>query len=154
MQKTIRIFLSSTFTDTRVDRNKLMEEVFEPVRDLCQQHGIAFEVVDLRWGKNVTLLNKCDDVLGFKYSSTVTTNGPFRRCYTISTIFLVFHVNKIKHHNRSIYHVKFIKYANFSCQGYIFRLRLYKNMTNESLVDTFQTPTNLDIALNISLTFS
>lgn len=52
MQKTIRIFLSSTFTDTRVDRNKLMEEVFEPVRDLCQQHGIAFEVVDLRWGKN------------------------------------------------------------------------------------------------------
>jgi len=29
-----------------------MEEVFEPVRDLCQQHGIAFEVVDLRWGKN------------------------------------------------------------------------------------------------------
>ncbi|XP_020620916.1 NACHT domain- and WD repeat-containing protein 1-like [Orbicella faveolata] len=50
VQKTIRIFLSSTFTDTRVDRNKLMEEVFEPVRDLCQQHGIAFEVVDLRWG--------------------------------------------------------------------------------------------------------
>ena len=52
MQKTIRIFLSSTFTDTRVDRNKLMEEVFEPIRDLCQQHAIAFEVVDLRWGKN------------------------------------------------------------------------------------------------------
>lgn len=51
VQKTIRIFLSSTFTDTRVDRNKLMEDVFEPVRELCQQHGIAFEVVDLRWGK-------------------------------------------------------------------------------------------------------
>ena len=28
-----------------------MEEVFEPVQELCQQHGIAFEVVDLRWGK-------------------------------------------------------------------------------------------------------
>jgi len=51
VQKTVRIFLSSTFTDTKVDRNKLMEEVFEPIRELCQQHGIAFEVVDLRWGK-------------------------------------------------------------------------------------------------------
>ncbi|KXJ19576.1 NACHT domain- and WD repeat-containing protein 1 [Exaiptasia diaphana] len=48
--KTVRVFLSSTFTDTRVDRNALMEEVFDPIRDLCQQHGIAFEVVDLRWG--------------------------------------------------------------------------------------------------------
>lgn len=53
MQKTVRIFLSSTFTDTKVDRNELMQEVFEPIRDLCQQHGIAFEVVDLRWGKIV-----------------------------------------------------------------------------------------------------
>ena len=51
VQKTVRIFLSSTFTDTRVDRNELMQEVFEPIRDLCQQHGIAFEVVDLRWGR-------------------------------------------------------------------------------------------------------
>lgn len=58
VQKTIRIFLSSTFTDTRVDRNKLMEDVFEPVRDLCQQHGIAFEVVDLRWGKNANFAMK------------------------------------------------------------------------------------------------
>ena len=55
MQKTIRIFLSSTFTDTKVDRNELMEEVFEPIKDLCQQHGIAFEVVDLRWGKSAVL---------------------------------------------------------------------------------------------------
>lgn len=69
VQKTIRIFLSSTFTDTRVDRNKLMEDVFEPVRDLCQQHGIAFEVVDLRWGKNAKSANSNDGVLGFKFSS-------------------------------------------------------------------------------------
>ncbi|XP_068752515.1 NACHT domain- and WD repeat-containing protein 1-like isoform X2 [Montipora capricornis] len=50
VQKTVRIFLSSTFTDTRLDRNELMQEVFEPIRDLCQQRGVAFEVVDLRWG--------------------------------------------------------------------------------------------------------
>lgn len=48
--KTVRVFLSSTFTDTRVDRNALMEEVFEPIRELCREHGISFEVVDLRWG--------------------------------------------------------------------------------------------------------
>ena len=69
VQKTIRIFLSSTFTDTRVDRNKLMEEVFEPVRDLCQQHGIAFEVVDLRWGTNAKSANNIDGVLGLKFLS-------------------------------------------------------------------------------------
>nr|XP_002732217.1 PREDICTED: leucine-rich repeat and WD repeat-containing protein KIAA1239-like [Saccoglossus kowalevskii] len=48
--KTIRIFLSSTFTDTTIDRNVLMEEVFEPIRVMCRQHGVAFEIVDLRWG--------------------------------------------------------------------------------------------------------
>ena len=69
MQKTIRIFLSSTFTDTRVDRNKLMEEVFEPVRDLCQQHGIAFEVVDLRWGKDAKFTNSINAGDWFKVSS-------------------------------------------------------------------------------------
>ncbi|XP_078378424.1 NACHT domain- and WD repeat-containing protein 1-like [Oculina patagonica] len=49
-QKTIRIFLSSTFTDTREDRNSLLERVFEPIREDCQKLGIALEVVDLRWG--------------------------------------------------------------------------------------------------------
>ena len=34
-----------------------MEEVFEPVQELCQQHGIAFEVVDLRWGKTEQYLS-------------------------------------------------------------------------------------------------
>ena len=57
VEKTVRVFLSSTFTDTRVERNELMEEVFEPVQELCQQHGIAFEVVDLRWGKTEQYLS-------------------------------------------------------------------------------------------------
>jgi hypothetical protein len=63
--KTVRVFLSSTFTDTRVDRNALMEEVFDPIRDLCQEHGIAFEVVDLRWGRcnlHVRLFYKGGDI--------------------------------------------------------------------------------------------
>ena len=65
VQKTIRIFLSSTFTDTKVDRNELMEEVFEPIRELCRQHGIAFEVVDLRWGKTAILAS-------FLYSAQIS----------------------------------------------------------------------------------
>ncbi|XP_070550303.1 NACHT domain- and WD repeat-containing protein 1-like isoform X1 [Ptychodera flava] len=50
IHKTVRIFLSSTFTDTTLDRNMLMQHVFEPIRNMCREHGIAFEVVDLRWG--------------------------------------------------------------------------------------------------------
>ena len=57
VQKTVRVFLSSTFTDTRVEKNELREEVFEPVQELCQQHGIAFEVVNLRWGKTEQYLS-------------------------------------------------------------------------------------------------
>ena len=34
-----------------------MEEVFEPVQELCRQHDIAFEVVDLRWGKTEQYLS-------------------------------------------------------------------------------------------------
>ena len=55
MQRTVRIFLSSTFTDTKLDRNELMQKVFEPIRDMCQLHGVAFEVVDLRWGKAILM---------------------------------------------------------------------------------------------------
>jgi len=46
-----------------------MEEVFEPVRDLCQQHGIAFEVVDLRWGKNAKFANSINAGDWLKVSS-------------------------------------------------------------------------------------
>ena len=86
VQKTIRIFLSSTFTDTRVDRNKLMEDVFEPVRDLCQQHGIAFEVVDLRWGKNAN----------FGIKQLLITLNAARYQYIWSAIVVVFFLKKIK----------------------------------------------------------
>lgn len=55
VQRTVRIFLSSTFTDTKLDRNELMQKVFEPIRDMCQLHGVAFEVVDLRWGKAILM---------------------------------------------------------------------------------------------------
>lgn len=108
VQKTIRIFLSSTFTDTRVDRNKLMEDVFEPVRDLCQQHGIAFEVVDLRWGKNANFAMK---------QILITVNAArYQPLWSVFFFFLFEKKKHVRHLHRAMYNVKFIKCANISCQ--------------------------------------
>ena len=101
MQKTIRIFLSSTFTDTRVDGNKLMEEEFEPVRDLCQQHEIAFEVVDLRWGKNTKFATLIPSMACLVSNFH---NGPFFYHWTfflpyheVSTAFRIFNIKTLSY---------------------------------------------------------
>ncbi|XP_070570769.1 NACHT domain- and WD repeat-containing protein 1-like isoform X2 [Ptychodera flava] len=47
---TVRIFISSTFTDMAEERNKLMREAFPIIRTYCQSKGLEFEVVDMRWG--------------------------------------------------------------------------------------------------------
>ncbi|VDH90321.1 Hypothetical predicted protein [Mytilus galloprovincialis] len=46
----IRIFTSSTFTDTKHERNRLMETTFPRLREYCQQRGFEFQIVDMRWG--------------------------------------------------------------------------------------------------------
>ncbi|EDO47108.1 predicted protein, partial [Nematostella vectensis] len=48
--KIVRIFTSSTFTDTSVERNTLMERIYPRIKQFCQQHGYEFQVVDMRWG--------------------------------------------------------------------------------------------------------
>ena len=48
--KTFRIFVSSTFSDLKAERNALQQYVFPRVRDLCMQHGCRFQAIDLRWG--------------------------------------------------------------------------------------------------------
>ncbi|RDD38573.1 NACHT and WD repeat domain-containing protein 2 [Trichoplax sp. H2] len=48
--KIIRIFTSSTFTDTEAERNTLMEKVYPRLRIHCQKAGFEFQVVDMRWG--------------------------------------------------------------------------------------------------------
>ena len=48
--KTFRIFVSSTFSDLKEERNALQEKVFPRLRELCLQHGCRFQAVDLRWG--------------------------------------------------------------------------------------------------------
>jgi WD40 repeat protein len=48
--KTFRIFVSSTFSDLKEERNALQREVFPRLRELCVQHGFRFQAIDLRWG--------------------------------------------------------------------------------------------------------
>ena len=48
--KTFRIFVSSTFSDMKAERNALQEYVFPRLRELCTQHGTRFQAIDLRWG--------------------------------------------------------------------------------------------------------
>ncbi|KAM4706799.1 NACHT domain- and WD repeat-containing protein 1 [Discoglossus pictus] len=48
--KVVRIFISSTFSDMVEERDALMELAYPEVQAFCQKKGLAFEVVDMRWG--------------------------------------------------------------------------------------------------------
>ncbi len=48
--RTFRIFVSSTFSDLKAERNVLQEEVFPRLQALCEGRGCRFQAVDLRWG--------------------------------------------------------------------------------------------------------
>lgn len=48
--KTFRVFVSSTFSDLKEERNALQKHVFPKLRELCMEHGFRFQAIDLRWG--------------------------------------------------------------------------------------------------------
>ncbi|KAH3785950.1 hypothetical protein DPMN_164046 [Dreissena polymorpha] len=48
--KIVRIFTSSTFTDTKHERNMLMREAYPKIKAHCRNFGYEFQVVDMRWG--------------------------------------------------------------------------------------------------------
>jgi hypothetical protein len=48
--RTFRLFVSSTFSDLKAERNALQAYVFPRLRELCEQHGSRFQPIDLRWG--------------------------------------------------------------------------------------------------------
>jgi WD40 repeat protein len=48
--RNFRIFVSSTFSDLKAERNALQEKVFPRLRDLAAAHGCRFQAIDLRWG--------------------------------------------------------------------------------------------------------
>jgi tetratricopeptide (TPR) repeat protein len=49
-ERGVRLFVSSTFEDMYREREELVKFVFPQVRRHCEQRGIAFNEVDLRWG--------------------------------------------------------------------------------------------------------
>ena len=46
----IRVFVSSTFSDMKHERNALETDAFPKLEQLCQRHGFQFQAIDLRWG--------------------------------------------------------------------------------------------------------
>lgn len=48
--RTFRVFVSSTFSDLKGERNVLQEKVFPRLRQLAASNGCRFQAIDLRWG--------------------------------------------------------------------------------------------------------
>lgn len=47
---TFRVFISSTFSDLKAERDALQKDAFPRLRTYCEKHGARFQPVDLRWG--------------------------------------------------------------------------------------------------------
>lgn len=50
IKRTFRVFVSSTFSDLKAERDALHRNVFPKLRNLCMQHSCRFQAIDLRWG--------------------------------------------------------------------------------------------------------
>src|SRR5512137_803561 len=50
LRPVIRVFVSSTFSDMKHERNALEAEAFPKLEQLCQRQGFQFQAIDLRWG--------------------------------------------------------------------------------------------------------
>lgn len=56
--KEVWIFISSTFTDTILERDTLMEDVYPYIRAYARKLGLDFNAVDFRWGIRKSLCNE------------------------------------------------------------------------------------------------
>ncbi|XP_060582877.1 NACHT and WD repeat domain-containing protein 2-like [Ruditapes philippinarum] len=74
----VRIFISSTFTDTREERNVLLEDVYPKLKLHCKkEYGMDFQLVDMRWGVPV---ESADD-----HQATELCLQEIRNCQRLST---------------------------------------------------------------------
>lgn len=48
--RTVRLFVSSTFSDMAAERDLLQRQVFPRLKQLCMAKGLRFQAIDLRWG--------------------------------------------------------------------------------------------------------
>lgn len=49
LRPVIRVFVSSTFSDMKHERNALEAEAFPKLEQLCQRQGFQFQAIDLRF---------------------------------------------------------------------------------------------------------
>jgi tetratricopeptide (TPR) repeat protein len=49
-RRAVRVFISSTFRDMQAEREELVKRVFPELRRRCEERGVAWAEVDLRWG--------------------------------------------------------------------------------------------------------
>ncbi|XP_063447169.1 NACHT domain- and WD repeat-containing protein 1-like [Mytilus trossulus] len=47
---TVRIFMSSTFSDMRSERNAIVRDVNPLLKEYCAKYDLDFQIVDMRWG--------------------------------------------------------------------------------------------------------
>lgn len=50
LRPVIRVFVSSTFSDMKHERNALGADAFPKLEQFCQRQGFQFQAIDLRWG--------------------------------------------------------------------------------------------------------
>jgi tetratricopeptide (TPR) repeat protein len=48
--RVIRVFISSTFRDMQAERDELVKRIFPQLRKICEERGVNWSYVDLRWG--------------------------------------------------------------------------------------------------------
>lgn len=72
----IRLFVSSTFIDMKLERDLLQEKVFPEIKEYCHEHGWEFEGIDLRWG--------ISREAGYSQRTMQICLNELHRCQTIS----------------------------------------------------------------------
>jgi len=76
LRPVIRVFVSSTFSDMKHERNALQGEVFPKLEQLCLDSGFQFQAIDLRWGVS--------SEAGFDHRTMQICLGELRRAQEIS----------------------------------------------------------------------
>ena len=49
-ERVVRVFISSTFRDMMAERDYLVKFIFPRLRKQCEERGVTWGEVDLRWG--------------------------------------------------------------------------------------------------------
>src|SRR4029077_12673550 len=74
--KVFRVFVSSTFSDLKAERDALQRHVWPALSILCRQHGARFQSIDLRWGVS--------EEAGFDQQTMPICLGEIARCQQVS----------------------------------------------------------------------